>query len=191
MNDSVSNCDRATQLLIELVRDARSTASAQYDDYYKAFVGLDSKAIAAGTIGGVLFGVIVALFHKSRLVGVVSTGAVWHELLLFCAPLGAVLTIILSVFVVRVRDAALATSAESQIAEISDLCAIDRSNLSLEHILDFYLASLSHFDESLCDLGQHVQSKGSILRWAHWSLVVTVASTLALVWIVILGVPAH
>lgn len=191
---AVSDCkldsDRATQLLIELIRDACATASAQYDDYYKSFVGLDSKAIAAGTIGGILFGAIVAFLNKPKLLSVVVTGAAWHELLLFCAPLGSVLTIILSVFVVQVRNAALATSAEIQIAEISDLCAIDRSHLSSSHIVDFYMTSLSNFEESLCDLASHVQSKGTILRWTHWSLLFTVASTLALVWILILGAHA-
>jgi hypothetical protein len=177
----------STRLLIELLRDACATAAAQYEDYYKSFAGLDSKAIAAGTVAGIIFGALVAFLNKPSLLLRAFTGSAWHEFLLFFAPLGAFVTIILSVIVVQVRDTAISTSAQAQIKETHDLSEIDRRSLSLDHIVDFYLTSLSYSESALKDMSDHVSCKGTILRWAQGCLLLTLLSTLALVWIFLLA----
>jgi hypothetical protein len=168
-------------LLVRIAEDACRSATAQYDDYYRSFVGLDGKAQAAGTVAGVVVGALVAFVNATRLSQLLSReGSGCLHALLFASTLGALATVILSVLAMRVRDAVMPFAAEDQIAEAEDLAALSEATIPPDRVFRYYGGRLNHSKVALQDMSDHIESKARWVLATQIALSFTLASLLVL-----------
>jgi hypothetical protein len=167
--------DRVSRLLT-IAKDACKSAEAQYDDYYRSFVGLDGKAQAAGTVAGVVLAALFAFVNASHSAAIPLPAPRGLHILLFGSSVGALLTVIISIIAMRVRDAVTPFAATEQITEAEDLADLPASEISSDRILLYYRGRLTHLKMALGDMSRHITIKG---RWALTAQIVLI-STLAL-----------
>jgi hypothetical protein len=172
--------------LLEVLRDACESAGAQYDDYYKSFIGLEGKAQVAGTVGYVVMGAVAAFVNASHPTGFLPTDTPCvREMVTFGPAALALITVILSLSVLWVRSTVIPYAALEQIEEVEDLAKLPDDSVSAERIANYYRGRLQHLRDALNDIQKAVETKGSRLLVTQISLLVTLSSLLVLFYKVI------
>jgi len=172
--------------LIEVMRDVCTSAAAQYDDYYKSFVGLDGKAQSAATVAGVSIGAVVAFIDASRLNAlIIRNGVWWHYMIALLPAATALITVILSLVAMCVRGTVVQFSAMEQIDEAEDLAKLAGDEVSVERVLGYYGGRLNHCKGALKNIAAHVESKGRWVIAAQVGLVISLTSLLLLFIVVV------
>jgi uncharacterized membrane protein len=171
--------------LLTIAKDACKSAEAQYDDYYRSFVGLDGKAQAAGTVAGVVLAALFAYVNASHSVSISNPPPIASHILLIGCAVGALLTVVVSVISMRVRDAVMPFAATEQITEAEDLAALPAAEISSERVLRYYRGRLNHSKLALGDMSKHISIKGRWTLGTQIILIVTLAILLALFLVII------
>lgn len=179
------------EVLQKVAEAATDSASKQYDDYTKTFVALDSKALAAGTGGGVLLGVIVALANSGKLGKLLESGEGWIVWASFLPILAAVLGMVLGVLGAKVKNVNVPFDAVQQIKEFDGLLRVDKAaqtrnvnetqdgRVSHVDLLGFHVQRHNQWALSLASMDKAVKSKGRYVLAAQWCLLAaTVLTTL-------------
>jgi len=166
--------EQAAERLISVAENACDNASKQYDDYYKGFSAQDGKAQNAATVSGIVLAAVVALANGGRFRILFSGSCPCAFLLVLVPPLGALITIVLSLMATRLMAITVPFDIAGQIEEADDLNKIARDQLSADHIISYYFAQLDHWKEAIKDIEEKAAKKAKWLFAAQLVLVFTV-----------------
>jgi hypothetical protein len=167
--------------VLQVVEDACHSAEQQYDDYYKAFIGLDGKAQSAGTVAGVVMGAVVAFVNAPRLDAFLCSHKSLAGRLLILAPAGlALITVIMALSVLWVRNTAVPHAAGEQMDEAEELANLPDDEVSTEQVVRYFRGRFTHLREALKDIDAAVSAKGWRLLAAQIALAATLVSLLLL-----------
>lgn len=164
----------AQDAVLQVSKDACASAERQYEDYYKTFTALDTKAQTAGTVGGVVMAAVVAFINAPRLSPTIP------KALILATTALALLTVILSLCVSWVRSTAVPYAAEEQIAEAEDLASLAGEQITADHVLRYYRGRLEYLSAALSDIDSGVRAKGGLLLAAQLSLAATLVVLMVL-----------
>lgn len=162
------------QKIAEQVSDG---AAKQYDDFSKTFVTLDAKAQAAGTSGGVLLGVIVALANAGTLGSLLDLSN-WC-LALLVLPVGpALYAMVKALEASWIANLNIPFDFVRQAKEFSNLDTL-KGELTQDDIIDFHRMRHKQWEISLKGISAKLDEKGPLVRRAQggvlWSAIMTVA----------------
>lgn len=169
---ALDNAD-VIQQLAELVSD---NAGKQYDDYSKTFIALDGKAQAAGTSGGVLLGVIVALANAGTLASLLKVSD-WFLLILLPPVLVAVFAMLKALEAAWIEEVHIPFDFDQQAKEFKDLDTLRNETFTQDDIIDFHRRRHLQWESSLRSIKDVVNRKGPLVRQAQgavvWSAILT------------------
>ena len=141
-------------------------------------MGIDGKAQGAATVAGVIVGAFVAFVNSARLGDVLSqASSTAIRTTLLTSWIGAIVTVILCVLAMRVRNAPPQFIAEEQIDEALELAAVEDSSDMAERVLRYYQVQLTNAKTSLEAMHAHVQNKGRWLFGPQVTLLISLAVT--------------
>ncbi len=164
---------------VSVAASACDNASKQYDDYYKSFSGLDSKAQATATVSGLALAAIAAFLQGGHVASILHAGC-WHSLAVWVPPSLALVSVILSLVGSRVTDVVTPFNSSERIREAKDLAELHCSEFSQQHVLDYYRSQLEDWILALDSIDAAVESK------ARWVLSGQVAMIFSLIGLLVL-----
>ncbi len=168
-----------------LLADSCDSAAKQYDDYYKSFVGLDSKAQSIATVASIVLASVVAFVNAGQVKTILKCLGGWGYLIILIPPILALGSVILSIVALWVAEVAIPFHALDQMKESADLSRLSSSEFSYEHIQSYYLTRHKQWEESLNDIEKKVSRKGCAVFWGQFFMIVTLLSLLIMFIIIV------
>jgi hypothetical protein len=169
---------------ISVAINACDSAAKHYDSYYRGFMALDAKGQGTVTVSGLILAAMAAFLKDGRVPVLVSSSR-WWILLILAAPAAALVAAIISLFGTRLVDVVVPFDASAQIHEAKILAALDCTEFSQRHILDYYLERLTHWNRALDSIESAISRKARRVSLAQKMMLVGLL-TLLLLFIVIL-----
>jgi len=156
---------------LSLVQSACDSAAKQYDDYYKSFQAFDGKAQGTATISGFILAAVVAFIDAKQFDRLLMGQRIYNYVFVLLPPLFALFGVIASLIASRVRDVTVPFDAVEQIREAGDLADLPYEQFSKEHVFDYYLARLRHWQEAVGGIADEVELKAKWVKRAQLLMV--------------------
>lgn len=155
------------EILVSVTAAACDSASKQYDDYYKTFSALDTKAQGAATVSGILLASVVAFVNAGRLSTLLSSVGGCGHVLVLSPAISALATIVMSFVAAKVTKITVPFAADEQLEEAGNLADLPPAELSKDHLLSYYRDRLAHWREALKSIAAGVERKASLVLWTQ------------------------
>ena len=143
---------------VSVAINACEIAAREYEDYYKSFSGIDAKAQGTATVSGIVLAA-VASFLKDQYVADLMKAGCWKSLAVMLPPTFSLMAVILSVIALRVKSIVVLFKSANQMREASELPRLPSTELSDEHLVNFYLARNRHWQDALESIHKAVQQR--------------------------------
>jgi hypothetical protein len=155
--------DKCLRDKVAVAISAADSSAKHYEDYYKSFLGIDTKAQSNATISGLVLAATAAFIKDGRVTALAQSGRWWIVLVLL-PPAFALLAVIVSLVGARITSIVFPFDAKEQIREAKHLADLDCNEFSQMHIRNYYLARLEHWEKALEDIEKKIATK------AQWVL---------------------
>lgn len=162
-----------------ILQDACSIGAKHYEDYWNAFVNLDTKASVIATIGGIVLAAVVAFLEGGQ-VPAVAQGNWMYRALIIASPVLALVAVVMSLFSSLVMDVMEPFDAPERIREAKNLAELDCSEFSLRHSVNYYQSQATYWSEAIGDIKDVVAKKAHRVLCAQCVLILALAALVVL-----------
>ena len=132
--------DKCLRDKVAVAISAADSSAKHYEDYYKSFLGIDTKAQSNATISGLVLAATAAFIKDGRVTALAQSGRWWIVLVLL-PPAFALLAVIVSLVGARITSIIFPFDAKEQIREAKHLADLDCNEFSQMHIRNYYSRS--------------------------------------------------
>ena len=179
----------ATTQKCALLDAARDNAGKHYDDLFRTFIALDTKAQNTATIAGVQLGAILAFFHKGALEVLVALyGATVLAVAVFI-PLLLLLVVGACVWAMKVADAPEPFDARNEIVALRSLVALPDSEFTPLTRLNHLSEHLEFWRNCVDEMTGVTSRKAESVQACQYVMLLGLHGTISLFILFILGLP--
>jgi hypothetical protein len=176
------NTNQKQDILLRIVSSACDNASKHYEDSYKSFAAMDSKAQSGATIAGLCLAAVVGFLRPESVNALVEHCGCWAVLLVVLPGAFALASVVLAIRTLRVRKIIAPYGAPGQLREFKLLRELPSDQLSIAHALNFFETRLEEWEAVVSDIDSKVEAKSELVKWTHLLLIISLALLTLLLW---------
>jgi hypothetical protein len=163
--------------MLKLLSDARENAAKHYDDLFRTFVSLDTKAQSTAAAAGVQLAALVAFLQRDNLRWILELfGA--GALYLVIETL-VVLTVVIGgcIFAMRVRSVPAPFCAPEEIGGVRDLYALPGEEYTADHVLTHLDQHLEQWHDVVTGMQGVTLEKAESVAACQWAMLLGLCGT--------------
>ena len=183
MPEEATAADRKCSLL----EAARDNAAKQYDDLFRTFVALDSKAQSTATIAGVQVAAVLAFLGKSSVDKLTTQYGSGIFVLAIGTPLLLVAVVGACVWAMKVAVVPEPFGSPQEIEALKSLVALPEGEFTAETQLTHLSEHLDHWRECVEKMAAATGEKGSHVRACQYLMLAGLAASVSLFILLILA----
>lgn len=165
------------ELLTALSDKAIDMARDQLEDFKKAFVGLDSKAIACSTIAGAIVAILSSVGKSDLIAGLPAAIGNVANMLLMAPIVLAIATIAMATRATRIQELPSPQDTEALAEELDSLQGIISANdFGQEKAYNFTRSRLKYWTRAIREIEEKTKLKAGHVRFCQALLALSVGS---------------
>ena len=172
---------------IDLLGAARENCARQYDDFYRTFASLDSKAQAVATLAGVQLAALVIFLREGNLVLLQSRFGDTAAVVLLVTLVVLLVAIAGAVAAMKVTSVPMPYQAAAEVDAVASLVLLQGEEFSDQVVINHLSEHNDAWKAILEGIENATSQKARSVAACQWTLLLGLAGTVAVIYLLLLS----